>query len=83
MTRVLGAALELPLREASDACLRASEALVADLLRSNLVSRESALDLLTADALMTYAFEAASDAPGSLGERADLAMRRIAALGAA
>jgi hypothetical protein len=36
------------------------------------------LDLLAADACVTWAFEAASDAPTSLGARAEAAMQRIA-----
>jgi hypothetical protein len=38
------------------------------------------LELLAADALVTYAFEAAADAPTLLSERARQAMMRIAAL---
>jgi hypothetical protein len=64
----------------SDAYLRAGEQLLAQLLRDGCASRESALDLLTADALVTYAFEAASDDPATLERRAQLAMTRIAAL---
>ena len=45
--------------------------------------REAALDLLTADAIVTYALEAASEQPERLEERASSAMRRIAALAAA
>jgi hypothetical protein len=40
-------------------------------------TRESALDLLAVDALVTYAFEAASEDPARLGERAQRAMARI------
>lgn len=41
------------------------------------VARASALDLLAADACVTWAFEAAAEDPASLGARADEAMRRI------
>jgi len=41
--------------------------------------RESALDLLTVDALVTYAFEAAAGAPESLEATATAAMIRLAA----
>ena len=68
---------------ATDACLRAAERMVDELLGGNCTSRESALDLLTADALVTYAFEAASESPADLAARAGEAMRRIASLGAA
>ena len=79
----LGDSLALDAHVAADACLRSAELLVSALLRSNSTTRESALDLLTADALVTYAFEAAAESPVDLAPRAAQAMRRIAALGAA
>jgi len=77
----LGAALSLPAREASAACLDAMARIVEELLEAPEAGRDRALDLLAADALITYAFEAASDSPLSLSERAAAAMSRIAALG--
>jgi len=71
-------------RDAGDVfetCLAAAERLVRGLLSTNATSRESALDLLAADALVTYAFEAASEQPDGLAHRAAAAMTRIAALG--
>ena len=65
----------------AEVCLRAGEALLARLLEDDCAARGSALDLLVADALVTYAFEAAADDPGSLEARAERAMTRIAALG--
>lgn len=62
--------------------LRAGETLLGELLRDGCSSRESALDLLTADALVTYAFEVASLEPELLDMRAREAMTRIAALAA-
>ena len=59
-----------------------AERLVGGLLAGDCTSRDCALDLLTADALVTYAFEAAEQSPGDLVPRAAAAMRRIAALGA-
>jgi hypothetical protein len=41
-------------------------------------ARESALDLLAADACVTYAFEAAADEPAKLGARAEAAKVKIA-----
>ena len=79
----LGRALESDEGEAAAACLRAGEQLARELLRENATSRESALDLLAADALVTYAFEAASARPADLSKRAAAAMARIAALGTA
>jgi hypothetical protein len=66
-----------------EAYLQAAERLIEHLLQGECTSRDSALDLLTADALVTYAFEAAGETPESLVPRATTAMRRIAMLGAA
>ena len=79
----LAVSLALDEREACEACLRAGERVVASLLRENATSRESAIDLLAADALVTYAFEAASERPAELASLAADAMSRIAALGSA
>jgi hypothetical protein len=63
-----------------EAYLEAAERLLAALLKQGCVSRENALDLLVADALVTYAFEAASDeTPAAIIQRATDAMVRIAA----
>ncbi len=62
------------------ACLAAGEAMLARVLREDCASRDTALDLLTADALVTRAFERAADSPASLPGFADEAMRRIARL---
>ena len=67
---------------AAERCLDAAERVVAGLLREGRTGRESAADLLAADALVTYAFEAASGDPARLDERARTAMRRLADLGA-
>ena len=64
----------------ASACLDAAEALLSDLLSRRSVGRESALDLLTVDALATYAFEAASECPETIPQRATDAMRRFGAL---
>ena len=48
------------------------------LLMDGCDTRASALDLLAADALATYAFEAAGDAPSTLRAEAARAMSRIA-----
>ena len=79
----LGDSLAVDEREACEACLRAGERVIETLLRENATSRDSAIDLLAADALVTYAFEAAADRPAELGSLATDAMARIAALGAA
>ncbi len=68
-------------RPASDvpaACLAAGETRLATLLTQEATDRASALDLLAVDALVTYAFEAASTAPDGIEQLATDAMRRIA-----
>jgi hypothetical protein len=60
--------------------LQAAQSVLARLLRDECKTRQSALDLLAADALATYAFEAAADEPERIVERTDLAMAAIAAL---
>lgn len=61
-----------------DAYLDAAEALFARVLDAGCTSRDHALDLLTVDALVTYALEAAADRPDEVAERARTAMRRFA-----
>ena len=67
---------ELPV---ADGLLLASESLLRSVLAErSRVARDGALDLLAADACVTWAFEAAADEPSSLGARAAGAMRRFA-----
>lgn len=63
-----------------EALLRASEAIIGDLLGRQESARDSALDLLAADALMTYALEAAAEGIGSLDALASAAMSRVSAI---
>jgi hypothetical protein len=70
-------------RSAADAhelCLDAASRILEPLLREERPGRASALDLLTADALVTYSFEAASDAFDDLDARSARAMLRLAEL---
>jgi hypothetical protein len=60
--------------------LAAAEALLGDLLARPTAGRESALDLLAVDALVTYAFEAAAAEPVTLSQRAAGAMTSLSAL---
>ena len=60
--------------------LDAADATMRGLLRDGCLTRESALDLLAVDALVTYAFEAAADRPEDLEALATGALARIAAL---
>lgn len=69
-----------PVSDVPDVCLEAGERLLDVLLRSGSTSRETALDLLAVDSLVTYAFQAAADDPTRIEARAALAMQRIAAL---
>jgi len=64
----------------ADALLEAGEILMRDVLAAAPKDRKAALDLLAADACVTYAFEAASDAPTGLPALADDAIHRIAML---
>jgi hypothetical protein len=61
-------------------CVSAAARAVGALIADGATSRRTALDLLAADALATYAFELASERPESLAMLADEAMRRFAAL---
>jgi hypothetical protein len=78
----LGTAANEDARLAADRCVDTAVRVVAHLLRDRRTARESAADLLAADALVTYAFEAAGDDPGRLVDRAQSAMVRLARLGA-
>ncbi|HEX6600614.1 MAG TPA: hypothetical protein VF034_14975 [Gemmatimonadaceae bacterium] len=79
----LGADAERDAVDAADACLAAGERLLAKVLGEEEANRDHALDLLAADALVTYAFEAASARPAGLPALAAQAMARMAALGGA
>ena len=58
--------------------LEAAERLLDRVLRTDCETRESALELLTVDALMTHALEIAAKNPELLKEFPEQAMRRIA-----
>ena len=62
----------------ADALLDAADALLRLALREgDDPARERALDLLAADACVTWAFEAAADDPGTLSARARATMQRL------
>jgi len=61
-------------------CLAAAEDLLRHLMADPSNGRGRALDLLAADALVTYAFEAASEHPETLAQCAEAATLRIARL---
>jgi hypothetical protein len=79
IAETLGADGESPSAQIPERCVDAADSLLRDLLGRGSSGRDLALDLLTVDALVTYAFEAASDEPAALMARADRAMRRLAA----
>ncbi len=65
----------------AEALVSAGESLLAEVLADrDGGARDAALDLLAADACITWAFEAAADNPESLVKRAEDAMRRLAAV---
>lgn len=80
--RALGPALGGDASTIREASLAAAELLLADALAAGCRDRAQAIGLLAADALVTYAFEAAADEPESLGERAAAAVTRLARLAA-
>jgi hypothetical protein len=59
--------------------LDAAERMLDNVLRTDCETRSSALDLLTVDALMTWAMEIACREPELLGEFPERAMLRISA----
>jgi hypothetical protein len=82
LRELLGAAANDDARYASERCLAIAEATVTGLLREGRIGRESANDLLAADALVTYAFEAAGDDPAKLDDFVHAAMLRLGRMGA-
>ena len=80
LIEALGAEAHVPPADMSDVLLAASEGLLRRLLTAGRTDRQTALDLLTADAFVTYAFEAASDDAARITSRAQRAMTRISQL---
>ncbi len=76
----LGASVRRSVGDAPDVLLQAAARVLEDLVRHPCMQRDQAMDLLTADALVTYAFEAAAEAPEQLEARATAALARLAAL---
>jgi uncharacterized membrane protein len=79
---LLGDTVHDDVRVAPDRLLAAAERTVGALLSQGRTGRESAADLLAADALVTYAFEAASSNPDDVIGRARMAMTQLSRLGA-
>ena len=64
----------------ADAFQRATEELARCVLAADGTKRANALDLLSADACVTFAFEAAADEPATLVDHARTLQQRIAAI---
>ncbi len=75
-----GAILDAPVPQS---LLSAAAAALERLARSGASDRATALDLLAVDALVTYAFEAAAESPGSIPVLSAGAMARLSAAAAA
>ena len=65
-----------------DAFIAASEQLLRRVLIGGAMARENALDLLAADACVTWAFEAAADDPRTLAAFAERSTKGIAVIAA-
>jgi hypothetical protein len=79
----LGSAAGRPAHDAADALLDAAERRLVEFVPGGADVRGGALPLLTIDALITFALEAAADRPDEMDSRARRAMLRLAALGSA
>lgn len=66
----------------TEALLHGAETVLRRVIDDAPMTRAHAVDVLSADALVTYAFEAAADHPETITVHAGTAMRRIAALAA-
>lgn len=75
----LGSRREADAADAPALCVDAAERLLRELLSRDSTGRESALDLLAVDALVTYAMEAAAGDPDAFASRTLDAMHRLAA----
>jgi hypothetical protein len=75
--QALGVRVNASADGASALCVDAAADLLRELLSRSATGRESALELLAVDALVTYAFEAAAASPASLTVTANAAMARL------
>ncbi|MEO7999782.1 MAG: hypothetical protein ABI852_20180, partial [Gemmatimonadaceae bacterium] len=78
LTELLKADLQRPVADVPEVCLQKGEQMLSELVKSGSTERDTALTLLAVDALVTYAFDAASGDPAHIEERAANAMKRIA-----
>jgi hypothetical protein len=68
MIELLGNDANAPAERAASVFIETTRATLADLLGARRFGREGALDLLAADALMTYAYEHASEQRGTVAQ---------------
>lgn len=78
MEELLAEVLDRPATELPEQAVARAGALVRALVAEGRTGRDSALDLLAADALVTSAFEAAADEPALLAGRARAALDSLA-----
>ena len=76
----IGAKSAEPAARACEVCLDTCTRLLDEITARPSQGRESALDLLAADALATYALEAATESLATLEARSRDAMKRLAAI---
>ena len=77
VTEALGSALERDASETEHLCLEAAERVLERLVDDNAATRHEAVDLLAADALVTYALEYAAEHPEGFEEHARGAIERF------
>jgi hypothetical protein len=82
VSEALGDGMDDDVSAAPERCVGAAVLLLEPLLEREDAGRECALDLLAADALVTYAFEAAGADVDRLDQRTRDAMARLAGLAA-
>ena len=75
----LGRRREADATDAASLCVDAADHLLRALLQHDSTRRECALDLLSVDALVTYAMEAAAEDPDTFASRVHDTMDRLAA----
>ena len=78
IVEVLGS--EAGVEVSSTILVGAAERLLRQLTTQRTLARDSALDLLTVDALVTYAFEYAATSPDTLRHTTTMAMERLGSI---
>lgn len=78
--RIEALVVDRPQEDIPESLVSAAAATLHTLLRLKATDRTGALGLLAADALATYAFEAAADEPETLEWRATDALRRLSTI---